>query len=106
MKLSVNIPTAILIILVVFYTFIIFSHFTKNMREGLENQDEENLEETDMPEEVDPTDLPEEEETILSQMTRIESEIEDLESEIEKRNKVLEDLKKTIDETEEEPVKE
>ena len=99
MKLSVNIPTAILILLVVFYTFIIFSHFTKNMREGLENQDEENLEETDMPEEVDPTDLPEEEETILSQMTRIESEIE-------KRNKVLEDLKKTIDETEEEPVKE
>ena len=40
MKLPVNIPTALLIALVVFYSFIVFSHFTKNLREGLENQEE------------------------------------------------------------------
>mgnify|MGYP005988887363 FL=1 len=108
MKLPVNIPTAILIALVVFYAFLIFSYFTKNLQEGLENKEEE---EEDMEEE--PEEMPEilaedadDEETMFEKMSRIENEVTDLQSEIDKRNQELDKLRKTIDITEEEPVKE
>jgi len=108
MKLPINIPTAILITLVVFYAFLIFSYFTKNLQEGLENKEEE---EEDMEEE--PEEMPEilaedadDEETMFEKMSRIENEVTDLQSEIDKRNQELDKLRKTIDITEEEPVKE
>ena len=107
MKLPVNIPTAILIALVVFYAFLIFSYFTKNLQEGLENK----VEDEDMEEE--PEEMPEilaedadDEETMFEKMSRIENEVTDLQSEIDKRNQELDKLRKTIDITEEEPVKE
>jgi len=91
MKLPVNIPTAILIALVVFYAFLIFSYFTKNLQEGLENKEEE---EEDMEEE--PEEMPEilaedadDEETMFEKMSRIENEVTDLQSEIDKRNQEL-----------------
>ena len=102
MKLPVNIPTAILIALVVFYTFLIFSDFTKKLQEGLENMEEDMEEdmEDDMEDDMD------DEETMFEKMSRIENEVTDLQSEIDKRNQELDKLRKTIDITEEEPVKE
>jgi peptidoglycan hydrolase CwlO-like protein len=104
MKLPINIPTAILITLVVFYAFLIFSYFTKNLQEGLENKEEEEDMEEDMPEIL--AEDAEDEETMFEKMSRIENEVTDLQSEIDKRNQELDKLRKTIDITEEEPVKE
>ena len=106
MKFPVNIPTAILIALVVFYAFIIFSYFTKNLQEGLENQEEEDLEESEGVSETPVEEEEEEEETMLEKMTRIEGEITELQGEIDKRNKELDGMKKEIDVTQEKPVKE
>ena len=106
MKLPVNIPTTILIALVVFYSFIVFSYFTKNLREGLENQEEgeEDLEE--IPEPPTEEENVEDEESMLEKMTRLESEIADLQAEISTRTVDLDKLKKQVDVAAEEPVKE
>jgi len=108
MKLPINIPTAILITLVVFYAFLIFSYFTKNLQEGLENKEEEKDMEEDMEEDMPEilAEDAEDEETMFEKMSRIENEVTDLQSEIDKRNQELDKLRKTIDITEEEPVKE
>ena len=109
MKLPVNIPTAILIALVVFYSFIVFSHFTKNLREGLENQEEGEEKEEDLeeiPDSPSEEENIEDEESMLEKMTRLESEIADLQSEISTRTVDLDKLKKQVDVAAEEPVKE
>ena len=99
MKLPVNIPTAILIALVVFYAFIIFSYFTKNLQEGLENKEEEDLEESEEVSEdtAAEEEEEEEEETMLEKMSRIESEVTELQGEIDKRNKELDELRTEIE---------
>jgi len=100
MKLPVNIPTAILIALVVFYAFIIFSYFTKNLQEGLENKEEEDLEESEEVSEdtaAEEEEEEEEEETMLEKMSRIESEVTELQGEIDKRNKELDELRTEIE---------
>lgn len=107
MKLAVNIPRAILIALVIFYAFIIFSHFTKNLKEGLENKEDEGKEEEDDLEELEEglenkEDEEEQEETMLEKMSRIEQEISDLESEVDERNKEIEKRNKELDKLKEE----
>ena len=109
MKLSVNIPRAIMILRVVFYVFIIVSHFTKNLREGLENNEdtedaEEDLEETQ--DETPETEGEDEEESTFSKMTRLDKEIDELQKEIDDRNVQLDELRKTIGEGENQPASE